>query len=68
MLLPSPRAQAARLLSPGTRAISVTCFAQESAAGVMLCDFQASPLGGFAASMFALLEANHYVKKVRLDY
>lgn len=44
------------------------CFAQENAAEVMLCDFQASPLGGFAASIFALLDTSHYVKKLRLDY
>lgn len=34
----------------------------------MLCDFQASPLGGSAASIFALSDTSHYVKKLSLDY
>lgn len=33
-------------------ALSLTCFAQEKVAEVMLCDFQTSSLGGFAASIF----------------
>ena len=44
------------------------CFAQGNAAEVMLCDFQASALGGPAASMFVLSDTSHYLKKLRLDY